>query len=42
MASPQDTGVAAAKPRELDLLIPGNRGPEWRRERGFVPFAAAN
>lgn len=35
-------GRGGSKAKELDLLIPGNRGPEWRRARGFLPFVAAN
>ena len=31
-------GRGGSKAKELDLLIPGNRGPEWRRTQGFLPL----
>ena len=34
-------GRGGSKARELDLLIPGNRGMRWRSERGFRPLDRA-
>ena len=33
-------GRGGSKAKELDILIPGNRGTEWRHARGFIPYAA--
>ena len=32
-------GRGGSKAKELDLLMPGNRGTSWRSERGFGPSA---
>ena len=33
-------GRGGSKAKELDILIPGNRGTKWRRALGFVPYAS--
>ena len=35
-------GRGGSKAKELDLLIPGNRGPDWCSARGFLPFVGFN
>ena len=33
-------GRGGSRAKELDLLIPGNRGASWRRDGGFRPYEA--